>query len=204
MESSAHPDVPYQHGCVPLIRPLQHRSTARPFFAQDRFRDFEIFEKFTSRTLSLLSAKAVANEPCEAQDLFARFTLDAASEFLFSQCLDTLSLPFPVPGKAALGAKGSVSEGSWGTFAEAFETCQQNITTRARIGRMWPVLELFEDKNDEHIKIIHDWLDPLVKRAISNHLDAEKNRTDSAPDSLAERTFIEHLAASTNGRCFEL
>jgi hypothetical protein len=64
---------------------------------------------------------------------------------------------------------------------------------------MWPVLELFEDKNDEHIRVIHDWLDPLVKRAISNHLDAEENRTDSA--SLAERTFIEHLAASTNGRC---
>ncbi|RXW17143.1 hypothetical protein EST38_g8710 [Candolleomyces aberdarensis] len=173
-----------------------HRSTARPFFAQDRIRDFEIFEKYTSRTLSILSGKAAANEPCEAQDLFARFTLDAASEFLFSQSLDTLDLPFPVPGKATLGAKGSAMEGSWGAFAEAFESCQQNITRRARIGRMWPILELFEDKNEEHTKVIHDWLDPLVKRAIGGHLDKEKDRTDSA--SLAERTFMEHLAASAN------
>lgn len=175
----------------------QHRTTARPFFAHDRIRDFEIFEKYTARTMSILITNAASNTPCEAQDLYARFTLDAASEFLFGKNLDTLSLPFPIPGKAEMGAKGSAMEGSWGAFAEAFETCQQNVTKRARLGKNWPLFELFRDNNQKHVEVIHDWLDPLVKKAIDDRLGTEKAGV-SVP--LSEKTFLQHLADSTDGK----
>ncbi|KAF9466774.1 cytochrome P450 monooxygenase CYP63 [Collybia nuda] len=172
-----------------------HRSMARPFFARDRVSDFENFEKHTTRTISILSALANANQPCEAQDLYARFTIDAGSEFLFGRNLDTLSGILPVPGKTPMGPKGSATEDSWGTFSGAFEMAQQIVTTRARIGYLWPLSELFGDKTEPHIKVIHDWLDPLVKNAIENKLRVQKSGIFSPTE---DKNFLQHLAESTD------
>lgn len=172
-----------------------HRTTARPFFAHDRIRDFQIFEKYTAHTLSILSTNAASHTPCEVQDLYARFTLDAASEFLFGKNLDTLSLPFPVAGDATMGVGGSAMEGTWGDFAEAFESCQQNATIRARIGQNWPLFELLKDKNQRHAKVIHDWLDPLVRKAIDDRLGAHKAGVEIP---IPEKTFLQHLADTTD------
>lgn len=57
----------------------------------------------------------------DAQDLFARFTLDSASEFLFGDCLNTLHGSLPLAGRAKMGPKGSSIEDEFGTFAWAFE-----------------------------------------------------------------------------------
>jgi hypothetical protein len=95
-----------------------------------------------------------------------------------------------------MGAKGLAMEGDWGAFAEAFETCQQNATSRARIGKTWPLFELLKDKNQEHIKVIHDWLDPVVDTAVEDRTSAEKAGVQS---SIAEKTFLQHLADSTDG-----
>lgn len=175
---------------------VKHRNTARPFFAKDRIRDFEIFEKYTARALSILSSRASSGQPIEAQDLYARLTLDATSEFLFGKDLETLSFPLPIPGKTAMGRKGSAMEGSWGSFVDAFESCQQIITTRARLGYVWPLLELFKDKTTDHVETIHKWLDPLVKRALDEKTVREKSGTTA---SIMEKTFLQHLADSTDG-----
>lgn len=169
---------------------------ARPFFARDRVSDFENFEKHTARTISILSALEASNQPCEAQDLYARFTIDAGSEFLFGKNLDTLSGTLPVPGKTPMGPKGSATEDSWGTFSGAFEMAQQIVTTRARIGYLWPLFELFGDKTEPHIKVIHDWLDPLVKQAIEDKL---RNQKSGVSSPVGDKTFLQHLAESTDG-----
>ena len=58
----------------------------------------------------------------DVQDVFGRFTLDAAGEFLFGTTkLNTLDLPLPCPAEASLGAKGSLLEGVHGDFVNAFE-----------------------------------------------------------------------------------
>ena len=88
-------------------------------------------------------------------------------------------------------------EGDWGAFAEAFETCQQNATSRARIGKTWPLFELLKDKNQEHIEVIHDWLDPVVEKAVGDRRSAEKAGVQS---SIAEKTFLQHLADSTDSK----
>lgn len=136
----------------------QHRNVARPFFARERISDFDLFEIFTTRTLNLVSSLTTSGQPCEVQDLFSRFTLDAASEFLFGTDLKTLSGSLPIPGKTEMGPKGSATDDSWGAFAKAFETAQQIITARGRIGYLWPVFELFKDKNEDNAAVIQAYV----------------------------------------------
>ncbi|KAG1748095.1 cytochrome P450 monooxygenase CYP63 [Suillus lakei] len=162
----------------------EHRSLARPFFTRNRISDFELFEKYAGRTITVLSNLASRNQPCNVQDLFARFTIDAASDFLFGQNLDTLSKKLPLSSSGPQSDRGSTTDDSWGTFAQAFEAVQRIITMRGRTGFIWPVFELFDDKTAPHVEIIKRWLDPLVKQ------------------TLDQKTFLEHLADSTEGLCF--
>lgn len=95
-----------------------------------------------------------------------------------------------------MGPKGSATEGVWGSFAGAFEMVQQIITTRSRIGYLWPLFELFKDKTEPHVKIIQDWLDPLVKQALDHKLRTEQAGVTSP---ISDKTFMQHLADSTEG-----
>ena len=53
----------------------------------------------------------------DVQEIFARFTLDSASEFLFGINLDTLHRELPIPGKAKLWVKASrATEDKFGRF----------------------------------------------------------------------------------------
>ncbi|KAJ7906573.1 cytochrome P450 monooxygenase CYP63 [Mycena leptocephala] len=172
-----------------------HRNVARPFFARDRISDFDIFETYTRRALNLISSLSVLGQPCEAQDMFSRLTLDAASEFLFGTDLETLGGSLPIPGKTEMGPKGSATHDSWGAFAKAFEMAQQIITDRGRIGYLWPLFELFKDKNEDNASVIQAWLDPLVRRAVDDKRRAQKAGIDSP---VADKTFMQHLADSTD------
>ncbi|KAJ6472705.1 cytochrome P450 monooxygenase CYP63 [Mycena vitilis] len=172
-----------------------HRNVARPFFARERVSDFDIFEMYTRRALSLISALSASGQPCEAQDMFARLTLDAASVFLFGTDLRTLEGSLPVAGRTKMGPKGSATSDSWGAFAKAFEMAQQIVTDRGRIGWMWPLFELFKDKNEGNVAVIQEWLDPLVRRAVDDKRMTQRAGINSP---VAEKTFMQHLADSTH------
>jgi hypothetical protein len=134
---------------------------------------------------------------CDVQDLYGRFTLDAASEFLFGKNMETLSGSLPIPGETAMGPKGSAAEDTWGSFAQAFDMAQVNITNRGRIGSMWPLFELFKDKNEEHCTVVKQWLDPIVERVLEN----KRIMTDAGiSSSIAEKNFLQHLTDSTDGQ----
>lgn len=137
-----------------------------------------------------------SGQPIDVQDLFSRFALDAASEFLFGKNLDTLSATLPVAGKTKMGPKGSATEDPWGSFASAFEMAQQVVTSRSRVGYFWPIFEIFGDKNAPHSDVVHRWLDPLVKNALE-----EKERMAKAGvcSPVGDKTFLQHLAESTDG-----
>ncbi|OJA17451.1 hypothetical protein AZE42_05935 [Rhizopogon vesiculosus] len=171
-----------------------HRSLARPFFTRNRISDFALFEKYASHTIDVLSGMASHDQPCDVQDLFARFTIDAASDFLFGENLDTLSKRLPAPSSGSQSDRGSATDDSWGTFAQAFEAAQRIITMRARTGSIWPVFELFEDKTAPHVEIIKRWLDPLVKKTLEHKAAAQKVGRWS---TMEDKTFLEHLADST-------
>jgi len=146
--------------------------------------------------MGVLSRMASRDEPCDVQDLFARFTIDAASDFLFGQNLNTLSKRLPDPSSGSQSDRGSATDDSWGTFAQAFEAAQRIITMRARTGSIWPVFELFEDKTAPHVEIIKRWLDPLVNQTLERKATAQKAGKWS---TMEEKTFLEHLADSIEG-----
>lgn len=95
-----------------------------------------------------------------------------------------------------MGPKGSATNDEFGSFAQAFESAQCVVTQRARLGYFWPVAELFSNKITRASRTIKQWLDPLVQRAIDEKLKAKRAGIE-AP--ISERTFLEHLAQSTEG-----
>ena len=107
--------------------------------------------------------------------MYARFTLDAASEFLFGKNVDTLSGRLPQPGSTEMSAKGSATTDAFGSFAQAFEEAQELIMIPVRRGYFWPVYELFKtDPHRQHMAVISKWLEPLVKDALKNKSDMQK------------------------------
>lgn len=169
------------------------RAIARPWFVKDRISDLNIFDRHTTTTLALISEFVDRREAFDAQDLFARFTLDSASEFLFGRCLDTLHGTLPVAGRAKMGPKGTAIEDAFGSFARAFEDVQVQIARRTRIGKPWPLFELFTDKTAPSVAVIHDWLRPIVHEAL-----AKKSAASAEKESGEDSTFLSHLANSTD------
>ncbi|KAF5344773.1 hypothetical protein D9757_013427 [Collybiopsis confluens] len=176
-----------------------HRGNTRPFFARERISDFDIFERYTNRTLSIISSFQSSgnggSQALDVQDLYSRFALDAASEFLFGKNLDTLSASLPIAGKTRMGPKGSATEDPWGSFTSAFEMAQQVIAARSRMGYFWPMFELLGDKNAANTSVVHRWLDPLVKSALD---EKEKMASAGVCSPVAEKNFLQHLAESTD------
>lgn len=84
-----------------------HRSMTRPFFSRDRISDYVTIGKHTDVALRVLSKLSSRSKAVDVQDLFARFTIDAAAEFLFGTQLNSLHAPLPEPGRSKLGPKGS-------------------------------------------------------------------------------------------------
>ncbi|THH19509.1 hypothetical protein EW146_g1655 [Bondarzewia mesenterica] len=151
-----------------------HRSIARPWamVRQNRLSDLNIYDQHAATTINFISSFAGDSIAFDAQDLFARFTLNSASEFLFGNCLNTLHGKLPVAGRAKLGPKGSSIEDEFGTFAWAFEDIQVQIARRTRIGKPWPLFELFKDKTAKSNAIVRNWLKPLVESALREKVSA--------------------------------
>jgi len=115
--------------------------------------------------------------------------------------LNTLSSSLPVPGQGVIGAKGSVTTDSWGSFAQAFEEIQQIVTNRRRLGYTWPLFELFDDKTTPQVTVIRRFLDPIVRQVL---LDKETMKNSGIESRMEEKTFIQHLAESTKGQTIYL
>ena len=121
--------------------------------------------------IDLFRNRALAGESIDVQDVFGRFTLDAAGEFLFGTTeMNTLDLPLPKPGKATLGTKGSMAEGDYGSFVYAFEEIQRVTTSRLTRSWIWPLYELFGDQTKSHNKAIDDWVRNSVSQFMLLHL----------------------------------
>ncbi|QRW11477.1 cytochrome P450 family protein [Ceratobasidium sp. AG-Ba] len=177
-----------------------HRTMARPFFARERISDFDLYERYTQKVLALFHSHESRDVACDAQDVFSRFTMDAAGEFLFGASdLNTLDLPLPVAGQAKLGPKGTSAEGGYGSFVTAFEKALILHVTRSRLGRyMWPFAELSGDKARPYRDEIDFWIQPLLDIAFSRRDQWVRGGGDVK--QAAGETFIDHLVASTDDR----
>ena len=158
---------------------VQHRMIARPFFATDRVSDLDLFERNTQKVMNIM-LNADSRESLDLEDLIARFTVDTASEFLFGENLNLLSY----------GNDG------FGSFTNAFMDIQALICKRNLLGNFWPLLELFEDKSEQHKQVIRSWVDPLVIRAVRIQKEIKEKGQTVNPDDC---TFLEYLATTTQG-----
>jgi cytochrome P450 len=86
-----------------------HRNMSRPFFTKERLRGMiPVFVSDADKALDKLlgSSSSLDNddnnnydeeEAVDMQDLASKFTLDAATEFLFGSCVHSLDGPLPRP-----------------------------------------------------------------------------------------------------------
>lgn len=165
--------------------------------AKDRIHDYQSFEKYTTKMITITKDAALSGKPIDVQTLFSRFTLDNSGEFLFGTSdFNTLDLPLPVAGKCKLGPKGPVTEGTFGTFGTALEDAQLQIIKRVSVPEiLWTAKEFFWDGSAQSRKIMDEYLFPLAKKAVE-----KKWTVDGNGEAKEESSFLDHVAASTDGK----
>jgi cytochrome P450 len=148
------------------------RQLIRPQFIKDRVSDLAIFEKHVQILIGLIPKDG---QEVDISDLFFRYTLDAATDFL-------------------LGKSSGSLENSQVQFAEAFAEAQrvQNIIIRA--GPLRPFVP--KSSFRRALQRINEFVEPFIERALclsQQELD-EKTKSDEG------YTFLHALAGFTRNR----
>ncbi|EJD42063.1 cytochrome P450 monooxygenase CYP63 [Auricularia subglabra TFB-10046 SS5] len=174
-----------------------HRAMTRPFFSRDRISDFITIGRHTDVTLGVIS-KLSPHSAIDVQDLYARFTIDAAAEFLFGTQLHSLRAPLPVAGRARMGPKGSATDGdAFGSFVQAFDDAQVRMAERFHLHPLWMAVEFFKDSTKEPMSVVRGYLAPIVQRALDDHAAAVRKGVKLDID---ECTLLQYLVANTDDK----
>ncbi|KDR74361.1 hypothetical protein GALMADRAFT_250232 [Galerina marginata CBS 339.88] len=152
-----------------------HRAMTRPFFSKDRISHFDIFDRHAAEALRQLKARLRDGYPVDIQDLASRFTMDSATEFLFSQDVHSLDAGLPHPHYSPL-ASTVAHDHPANKFARAFDEAQRLIALRSRRGKNWPLAEFWKDKAAEQMVVINGFINPIMKAAV------EKKRASRVGD----------------------
>ncbi|OSX56951.1 hypothetical protein POSPLADRAFT_1067971 [Postia placenta MAD-698-R-SB12] len=186
-----------------------HRAMTRPFFSRDRISHFELFDRRSEQAVAKMTERFHSGYAVDFQDLISRFTLDSATEFLFGSCVNSLHSPLPYPhnqhptpfshpSSKSLASNPSRAE----AVASAFMRAQIVLAERVAMGAIWPLLEMRKSRTGEHMRIIDEYLDPILKDALRRkedmanigagiHDDKESSDTDG-------ETLLDHLVRLTS------
>src|SRR5690242_3723777 len=96
-----------------------------------------------------------------------------SSEFLFGSSVNSLEvleehLPQPQNHPDYLNALRAASNYPATVFADAFVNAQLVVAARERVGWIWPLFEMFEDKVKPFMKVVNAFIDPIVNDAVQN------------------------------------
>ncbi|KAK1235462.1 hypothetical protein PQX77_001314 [Marasmius sp. AFHP31] len=173
-----------------------HRQMTRPFFTRDRISHFDLFDKHTERVISAMKSRFNEGAPLDFQDLMGKFTLDAATEFLFGFCVDNLSSPLPYPSNYSSSGPSTTTHAD--RFSQAFLRAQEVVAQRVNLGgSVWPLFEIFEDKIKEPMEIVSSFIEPIIAEALAK----KRARTDKPKpkDEVGEdETLLDHLVDITD------
>ncbi|KAJ7620599.1 cytochrome P450 [Mycena polygramma] len=142
-----------------------HRAMTRPYFTRDRVRHFEIFDRHAERAIALMKERMKDGHAVDFQDLISRFTMDAATEFLFGTCVNSLSAILPYPYNASRGTPAPQRQQA-NYFSTAYGEAMLQIAFRERVGWSWPLLEIFADRTAKPMKIVAGFIDPIIHNAV--------------------------------------
>ncbi|KAJ7833278.1 cytochrome P450 monooxygenase pc-3 [Mycena leptocephala] len=174
-----------------------HRNLSRPFFSQERIRDFEIFDVHTRDTLFAMKKRLAEGYPVEFQDCVARFTLDSATDFLLGRSVDSMSAGLPYPHYSPLIDSPSFLNHPSNTYVRSFVQAQILTIERVAFGPAWPLREFWKDRVKPHRDIIDAYAEPILNAELeTKKRGTQKNggRDDEAV------TFLSHLVQSTDDK----
>ena len=164
----------------------------RPFFNKDRTSDFELFDRHADQVVSKMKERFKEGIAVDVQDVLSRFTLDTATEFLFGQSVKSLSadLPYPSTYKKASPRTHPSDE-----FTFAFDRAQEHLFLRVIYGKLWPLVEFWEDIIAKDKKTINKFTDPLIQAALEKK-KAAKGVYEVDRD---ESTLLDHHVHQIDG-----
>ncbi|KAJ6482845.1 cytochrome P450 [Mycena vitilis] len=142
-----------------------HRAMTRPYFARDRVRHFEIFDRHAETAVALIKGRLKDGHAVDFQDLISRFTMDAATEFLFGTCVNSLSTVLPYPYNASPGTP-ALPRQQGNDFSTAYGEAMLQIAFRERVGWSWPLLEIFTDRTAKPMETVAGFIDPIIHNAV--------------------------------------
>ncbi|KAF2501584.1 cytochrome P450 [Lophium mytilinum] len=158
------------------------RHIIRPSFVRDQVADLNTFERHIAYLF-----KAIPHDGSTAniQELFFRFTIDSATEFLFGQSTNSLRVYKPGAGPQEDAA-----------FAEAFAIAQNDVVVRGRLGNLAMLTR--NKKAQQAIKVCHEYVDQFVDDAVRHNemTDVEKKAAGSGEKYI----FLHELAKSMNDK----
>ena len=168
---------------------------SRQFFTKDRISHFDNFDRHADIAISKLRDRLREGVAVDVQDLFCRFTIDSASEFLFGSDVRSLSadLPYPSTFKPATSRRVHPSD----SFANAFQKAQVASAARSRLGYFWRLIEFWEDGVEKEIQTVFDYVDPIVERALETKRMKELSKAQGEDE---DETLLEHLVKLTDGK----
>ncbi|KAM6491100.1 cytochrome P450 monooxygenase pc-1 [Amanita muscaria] len=176
-----------------------HRSITRPAFTRDRISDYELFDRHAMVVISQLKKRLLEGYAVDFQDLMSRFTLDAATEFLFGTCAHSLSAGLPYPHNVVPPHTNASSSNS-PSFSAAFCDALEAVGYRNRYGSIWPLFEMFEDRARKPMQIVDGFIDPIVKAALMKKkakASDEKKRHEAREHLEEGETLLDHLVNIT-------
>lgn len=83
-------------------------------------------------------------------------------------------------------------------FAHSFLKAQELSAKRSRFSWFWPLLEFWRNKVDEHVKVMDEFVAPLLKEALATKR-TNPTRTNDDKGLEDDTTLLEHLVALTEG-----
>ena len=130
-----------------------------------------------------------------------RFTLDAASEFLFGSCVHSLSagLPYPhnvAPSSAVADTNRAASANA---FAKALLEAEGVIADRERTGWIWPLAEIWEDKARQPMQIVDGYIEPIIREALTKQKAGAFHKKNDGGHLEEGETLLDHLVQVTEG-----
>lgn len=156
------------------------RALIRPSFTRDQVADLTSFEDLIQDLFSLLprDGKTVV----DLGDLFFRYTIDSATEFLFGQSVGTLKKIQSEPG-----------------FAEAFHYAQKAVITRGMLG---PLNMFYRDrKADECNRICREFVQHFVEEAFhAVEIKKEEKEERQVETKRQKHIFSHELASRTSDK----
>jgi len=132
------------------------------------------------------------------QDLFGRFTLDSATEFLFGHAVESLQAELPYP--PAFGWKNTAAHHDHpsNVFVNAFTGGLDLAESRSKKGAEWPLWEFTKDKVVPLREIMDEFTRPLMEKALADRerqMSGKVDESEKQPESV-----LSHLVNQTQGK----